>query len=135
MSRPVALIGCGLIGRGWAILFANAGYDVQVYDESEQAREPAAAAVLANLQLLEQEGMIDSAQTLLRRIRFCATMAEAVAGAEHVQESVHEICDTKRAGIPGTRPPYGPGGHTREFLLDDSAGTIPRRTSIIANAA
>jgi 3-hydroxyacyl-CoA dehydrogenase len=120
VSRPVALIGCGLIGRGWAILFANAGYDVQVYDESEQAREPAAAAVLANLQLLEQEGMIDSAQTLLRRIRFCASMAEAVAGAEHVQESVHEICDTKRRVFQELGRLTGP-----EVILASSCSTIP----------
>jgi 3-hydroxyacyl-CoA dehydrogenase len=96
-SRSVALIGSGLIGRGWMILFANAGYEVRVYDVSDEARTAAADAALANLQLLETEGMIDSAQALLQRIRFCASMAEAVIGAEYVQENVHEVCETKRS--------------------------------------
>jgi L-gulonate 3-dehydrogenase len=97
MSRSVAIVGCGLIGRGWIILFANAGYLVRAYDESEPALARAAEAVQANLQLLEQEGMIDSAEELLSRVRFCAMMKEAVEGAEYVQESVPEVLETKRA--------------------------------------
>jgi L-gulonate 3-dehydrogenase len=97
MNTPVALIGCGLIGRGWMILFANAGYRVRAYDESEQALERAAGAVRANLELLERERMIDSAEDLLSRVRFCSTMAEAVAGAGYVQESVHENREIKRS--------------------------------------
>lgn len=96
-THSVALVGSGLIGRGWMILFANAGYDVRAYDISDEARANAADAVRANLQLLEAEGMIDSAQALLHRISFCASMAEAVEGAEYVQESVHEVCETKRS--------------------------------------
>jgi L-gulonate 3-dehydrogenase len=97
MSRTVALIGCGLIGRGWMILFANAGYTVRAYDENERARGEAAGAVRSNLELLEQEGMIDSAEELLTRLRFCSTMAEAAEDVEYVQESVPEVCATKRA--------------------------------------
>jgi 3-hydroxyacyl-CoA dehydrogenase len=92
----VALVGCGLIGRGWMVLFANAGYEVRVYDASEPARGVAADAVKANLELLEQEGLIDSAGALFGRLRFCATLAEAVEGAEYVQESVPENPETKR---------------------------------------
>jgi L-gulonate 3-dehydrogenase len=97
VTRTVALVGCGLIGRGWIILFANAGYLIRVYDESEQALSRGAEAVRANLDLLEQEGMIDSAEDLLNRVRFCSTLAEAVAGAEFVQESVHEMRESKRS--------------------------------------
>ena len=120
MSRTAALIGCGLIGRGWIILWANAGHEVRVYDESEAARTQAADAVQANLQLLQQEGMIDSAQSLLSRVRFCATMAEAVAGAEYVQESVHEICATKRAVFLELGRLAGP-----HAILASSCSTIP----------
>jgi glycine/D-amino acid oxidase-like deaminating enzyme len=31
-NKNVAVIGTGLIGRGWAIVFARAGYTVRVYD-------------------------------------------------------------------------------------------------------
>jgi 3-hydroxyacyl-CoA dehydrogenase len=97
MSRSIALIGSGLIGRGWTILFANAGFRVRLYDQSPQALEQAAEAVRANLALLERERMIDSAEDLLSRVSYCATMAEAVAGVEYVQESVPEDREIKRA--------------------------------------
>lgn len=119
-SRSVALIGSGLIGRGWMILFANAGYEVRVYDVSDEARSAAADAVWANLQLLETEGMIDSARALLQRIRFCATMAEAVVGAEYVQESVHEVCETKRAVFMQLGRLAAP-----DIVLASSCSTIP----------
>jgi L-gulonate 3-dehydrogenase len=97
MSRSIALVGCGLIGRGWMILFANAGYQVRAYDDSLEALTRASEAVQANLQLLEQESMIDSAAELLSRLRFCSTVAEAVDGVEYVQESVPESRETKRS--------------------------------------
>jgi L-gulonate 3-dehydrogenase len=119
-GRSVALVGSGLIGRGWMILFANAGCEVRVYDVSDEARASAAAAVRANLQLLEQEDMIDSAQALLQRIRFCATLAEAVDGAEYVQESVHEVRETKRSVFLQLGRIAGP-----EAILASSCSTIP----------
>src|ERR1700691_1297417 len=97
MSRSIALIGSGLIVRGWTILFANAGFRVRLYDQSPQALEQAAEAVRANLALLERERMIDSAEDLLSRVSYCATMAEAVAGVEYVQESGPEDREIKRA--------------------------------------
>jgi L-gulonate 3-dehydrogenase len=119
-GRSVGLVGSGLIGRGWMILFANAGYEVRAYDVSDEARASAADAVRANLELLEQEGMIDSAQALLQRIHFCTTMAEAVDGAEYVQESVHEVCAAKRAVFLQLGRIAAP-----EIVLASSCSTIP----------
>jgi len=31
-SRTIAIIGAGLVGSGWAVVFARAGHDVRVYD-------------------------------------------------------------------------------------------------------
>ena len=31
-GRPVAVIGAGLVGAGWAIVFAQAGLEVRVYE-------------------------------------------------------------------------------------------------------
>ena len=33
----IAVIGCGLIGQGWAAVFAQAGYEVAMYDASQEA--------------------------------------------------------------------------------------------------
>lgn len=35
-NKKIALIGSGLIGRNWAVLFARAGYNVTMYDISSE---------------------------------------------------------------------------------------------------
>ncbi len=37
----IAIIGTGLVGSGWAIVFARAGHDVVMYDAAQGAAEQA----------------------------------------------------------------------------------------------
>jgi len=97
MRDVVALIGSGLIGRGWAMLFANAGSDVRIYDVDPAANDKARAAIEDNLRALESGRMIDSAAALLERMTWCASLESAVDGAAYVQESVFESLEAKRA--------------------------------------
>src|SRR6516164_4441771 len=120
MDRAVALIGCGLVGRGWMILFAKAGYAVRVYDASGSARRIPLDAVKANLELLEQERMIDSASELLGRMHACTSLAEAVEGVDYVQESVPESAETKRAVFSELGRTARP-----EVILASSCSSIP----------
>lgn len=97
MSR-VACIGTGTVGRAWAVVFARAGHDVALYDavptEVESRTLPGARRTL---ELLAENGMLDEpVDTVFARIRPAATIAEAVTGAEYVQESVREDVETKR---------------------------------------
>jgi 3-hydroxyacyl-CoA dehydrogenase len=95
MSRIVTLVGSGLIGRGWAMLFANAGWQVHIFDADSDAAARAMPAIEGNLELLHKEGMIDAPSVLMDRIRFSATLPEALEGASWVQESVFEDRDLK----------------------------------------
>jgi 3-hydroxyacyl-CoA dehydrogenase len=120
MTGTVALLGAGLIGRGWAMLFANADWDVRVFDADPGAAERALPAIGDNLQLLEREGMIPSAADLARRIHFTATLAEAVEGASWVQESVFEDTALKAEVLGET------GELTAEdVILASSCSSIP----------
>lgn len=97
MSR-VACIGTGLVGRAWSTVFARAGHDVTLFDglpgEVESRTLPGARQTL---QLLADNGMMDEpVDTVFARIRPAATIAEAVADADYVQESVREEVETKR---------------------------------------
>jgi L-gulonate 3-dehydrogenase len=129
VSASVAIVGCGLIGRGWVILFANAGYSVRIYDADERARTPALEAVQANLSLLEEEDMIDSAAELMSRVSFCATLGEAVESVDYVQESVPENLDIKRSMFMEL-------GRLarRDAVLASSCSTIPPE-QFLANVA
>lgn len=98
MSTTIALVGAGLIGRAWAIVFARAGFRVQVWD-----KDPAVLARLGDdLQAMANQtaafGLAgeDPAQTLAR-ITPMAELADALQGAALVQESGPEVLDIKRA--------------------------------------
>lgn len=120
MTRTVALLGAGLIGRGWAILFANAGYGVRIYDAGTRAPVTAREAIAANLRVLETEDMIPDAAALLERIGFTPTLAAATEGACYVQESITEDAATKRAAFEELGRLCAP-----EVILASSCSGIP----------
>jgi len=92
----IALVGAGLIGQAWAIVFARAGYEVALFDPAPQALEPARAQIGARLADLVRFGLIDDAEAVLRRVSVTGALDEAVNGAVHVQENAPERVEVKR---------------------------------------
>lgn len=120
MTESIALIGSGLIGRGWAILFANVGCEVRFYDADASAVERAQPAIHENLLALEAEQLIESAAALEARIRFCDSIAAALEGARYVQESVAESAEVKGAVFRELGTLTGP-----DTVLASSCSSIP----------
>ena len=93
----IAIVGYGLIGRGWAIVFARAGHQVVVHDADPTALERGMDAIEANLRELHEFGLIGEAPELvLARIAQATSLEDAIAGADYVQESVAEKLEVKR---------------------------------------
>jgi len=67
----VACVGAGLIGHGWATLFAWKAYQVVLQDSREDALERALSKVKRNLEFLARVGLLkaESYEKCLRRIR------------------------------------------------------------------
>ena len=99
MAGKIAIIGAGLVGRAWAITFARAGHPVALWDPDARAKDHALATVASLLVDLEANGILkaERASAVERRISGAPTMADALAGAVHVQENAPENVDTKRA--------------------------------------
>jgi 3-hydroxyacyl-CoA dehydrogenase len=94
----VAVIGAGLIGRAWSIVFARAGFDVALWDPFPQQLETALAFIGERLPELQEAGLLKEAPKLVAsRVRPAATLAEAVSAAGHVQENGPERTDAKQA--------------------------------------
>ena len=92
----IGIVGAGLVGSSWAVVFARAGFDVHVYDSSDVIRAGVAEQCRESLARLAQEGLLrEDANDVARRIRVVPTLREAVAGARYVQESVREDLDAK----------------------------------------
>ncbi|WP_277188166.1 3-hydroxyacyl-CoA dehydrogenase [Caballeronia sp. BR00000012568055] len=97
MTR-IAVVGCGVVGSSWALVFARAGFDVAVWDASPAAVEQALAFVRSGSESLVKAGLgsDDDVDTIVARLRPCALLEEALAGADYVQESAPERLAIKR---------------------------------------
>jgi 3-hydroxyacyl-CoA dehydrogenase len=93
----IAVIGAGLIGRSWAIVFARAGWEVALHDATSDATERALAMVADGMAELQEHGLVDDAKAALKRIRTSFSLADALDGVSFVQENTPETLDAKRA--------------------------------------
>ncbi len=95
--EKVAIIGTGLIGRAWAMVFARAGHSVKLYDSTPGATDKAIGLIREGLEELQQFGLIkESPDTVVKRVSGAATLAEAVSDADYVQENTSERLEVKR---------------------------------------
>ncbi|XP_046640052.1 lambda-crystallin homolog [Daphnia pulicaria] len=98
-SKKVAIVGSGLIGRSWAMLFAGAGYNVHLYDVTQELVENAIKDIEEQLQALATSGLLRgnlSASEQLKLITGTKTLKECVQGALYVQECVPENLELKK---------------------------------------
>lgn len=140
MTKTAGLVGTGLIGRGWAIVFARAGWRVRLYDAAPGAVERCLATAERNLADLEAIGLIDSAREVRSRMLAADSLAAAVADADYIQESVFEKRDLK-AEVTEAIDRHAPPG----TAIGSSCSAIPgsqfqsgvkgRRRCIVAHPA
>ncbi|MDX7952623.1 3-hydroxyacyl-CoA dehydrogenase [Lichenihabitans sp. Uapishka_5] len=94
----VALVGGGVVGSAWAVVFARAGYAVRLSDVSPAAEAAALAGARDSLAALAAEGLAgpDTGDAVLNRITTPGSLHDALAGADYVQESAPERVEVKR---------------------------------------
>jgi L-gulonate 3-dehydrogenase len=97
VSERVAIVGSGLIGRAWAIVFAGGGCEVALYDAAKGVADKAAGLVAEGLQELATHGLVADATAAAARVRVASSLAEALAGATFVQECGPETVEAKLA--------------------------------------
>ncbi len=88
-----AMIGAGLIGRSWAIVFARAGWDVAIQDAVPGIAERALGQIAQDLDELADDGLVHDPKGAARRVRAARDVEDAVAGAEFIQENLPETLD------------------------------------------
>ncbi|MEW2389157.1 3-hydroxyacyl-CoA dehydrogenase NAD-binding domain-containing protein [Streptomyces venezuelae] len=92
--RRVACVGAGVIGGGWVAHFLARGYDVTAWDPAPDAEQRLRRLVGAAWPALTQLGLAEGASQ--DRLTVTATLEEAVADAQFVQESAPEKLELKR---------------------------------------
>ncbi|MET0472531.1 MAG: 3-hydroxyacyl-CoA dehydrogenase [Xanthobacteraceae bacterium] len=100
MERIAAVIGAGLIGRAWAMVFARAGWHVRLYDNASAQLDAARAHIAASLSEQQAAGLVDDAAGATSRIGTVTSIEDAVAGVDWVQENLPEQVEVKREVFP-----------------------------------
>lgn len=91
--KRVAVVGTGVIGASWAAWFLAQGLDVDATDPSPGAEARLREAVAQHWPTLERFGLAEGAST--QRLRFHASLEDAVREADFVQENGPERLDFK----------------------------------------
>lgn len=119
----VAVVGGGVIGGGWAGRLVENGVDVVVFDPHPEAERRVR-------EVLENAERAWARLTLAPRIRgsvsFAGSLAEAVAGAELVQESAPENETLKRRLLEEIDEHAGPGA----LVCSSTSGLLPSRLQV-----
>jgi 3-hydroxypropionate dehydrogenase (NADP+) len=94
----IACVGAGLIGASWAALFAAHGFAVCLEDVNERALANAIDQAHAHVRFLLRNHLVPPSDVddVMDRVRATRSLADAVADADYVQESVFERYDVKR---------------------------------------
>lgn len=91
--RKAAAIGGGVIGAGWVARLLLNGIDVSIFDPDPEA-ERKVSEVMKNARRA-YKAMLPDGLPREGKLAFAGSIAEAVAGADFIQESVPERLDLK----------------------------------------
>jgi carnitine 3-dehydrogenase len=118
-ARPkVAVLGAGTIGSGWAAFFALSGLEVRVADTSDQAQEQVLATLERARPVMRELGLLSPHPTVPHVTR---DIAQAVAGAAHIQEALPENLDLKHRVYQAVEAAAG----TDTIIASSSSGLQP----------
>ncbi len=97
LGSKIGIVGAGLIGRAWAIVFARGGALVAMFDPDPKAMAAAPGAIRAGLEAVAGEGLLEEMPAaVFARVDLANSLAQAVAEADYVQENTVETLEAKR---------------------------------------
>jgi L-gulonate 3-dehydrogenase len=98
MGEKVAIVGSGLVGRGWAVAFARGGWNAVMWDPVEGAAAKSLELARTITEDLQAADLLlgQDAATVLGRISTADDLATALDGAAWMQESAPEKLDVKK---------------------------------------
>lgn len=119
-SMKIAVVGAGLIGQAWALVFARAGCEVRLWDGDAAALARARTLVGDLAAELARSGLVRDAGELVARVTTCAQLEDALHEVEYVQENLPEVLALKRE-IFARMDQVAPAG----AVLASSTSSIP----------
>lgn len=95
--QRVAIIGAGSIGIAFAIVFARAGWQVNVQDPDTDRRSLVLQEISARVMALQEYALLDEeSANIIQRVSVVANLEDAVRNVDLVQECAPEKVELKR---------------------------------------
>jgi len=91
-----AILGSGLIGRSWAMVFARGGHEVVLWDQEPAQVEKALAHIARTMPEMAEAGLVNDADAVLARISGATSLANAVKDVRFIQENIVERAEPKQ---------------------------------------
>lgn len=117
-ATTVAILGAGTIGANWAAFFALRGLQVRVADPAPHAAAAVATALERARPAMAALGQLASQPTLPTVV---TDVAQAVQGADHIQDALPEDLDLKRRVYAQVEAVASP----RALIASSSSGLLP----------
>ena len=115
------MVGCGVIGAGWAVRALGRGLDVVAWDPAPGAEERLREAVAAAWPSLQRLGLYPEARP--DRLTFAASPEEVCEAADFIQESAPENESLKAELLARLDAAADPG----KIIASSSSGLLPTR--------
>ena len=130
--KRVAIIGAGIMGHGFAQIFAQKGYPVFLYDIEGAILEKARKRIDANLDTFIENGLLRKKEKgpVLNRITLITDLEAAVRNVDFVLEAVPEIMDLKKEifkKLDRFAPPHAILASNTSGLSITEMGSVTRR--------
>src|ERR1700722_14338571 len=105
-THRIGIIGRGIIGTSWALVFARAGFHVRIWRRGEAKGSATLGSIAASIQSLAGTGLEGDADTM-RRVSVHERLEDTLCDVDFVQESVpedlavkHDILSRIEAAVP-----------------------------------
>lgn len=120
--KTVGIVGSGIIGSSWALVFARAGVHVRIWCREEGQEAETLARMAAMIEVLRGTGLEGDSGTL-ERISVQTSLADALHDVDYVQESISEDLSQKHdilRAIEASAP-------THAIIGSSTSGIMPSR--------
>lgn len=98
-KKIITVVGSGLIGRSWAMVFVSGGYSVKIYDNQPGQSAKAISEIRKQFEELEEAHMLRGELTASQQLGLLSSyddLGQALEGAFFVQECVFEQLEVKQ---------------------------------------
>ncbi|XP_075993954.1 lambda-crystallin homolog [Genypterus blacodes] len=99
-AKSITVIGSGLIGRSWAMVFVSGGYRVKIYDNQPGQSASAVTEIRKQMEELEGAHMLRGHLNASQQLALLSSydeLAQALDGAFFIQECVFENLEVKQS--------------------------------------